>query len=141
MEVDVNYLAVFLAGVSSMVVGAVWYARSVFGNTWIRLAKVKMNRNMTTIDNVRLFGLTFLASLVTAYVLAHVTYLSNDFFGGSFLSSALTTAFWLWLGFTAARFLTHDLFEGRPGRLTLLTAGNELVTVLVMALIIGAMGV
>ena len=141
MEVDVNYLAVFLAGVSSMVVGAVWYARSVFGNTWIRLAKVKMNRNMTTMDNVRLFGLTFLASLVMAYVLAHVTYLSNDFFGGSFLSSALTTAFWLWLGFTAARFLTHDLFEGRPGKLTLLTVGNELVTVLVMALIIGTMGV
>ena len=141
MEVDVNYWAVLLAGVSSMAVGAVWYARSVFGNQWIRLAKVKMNRNMTTMDNVRLFGLTFLASLVMAYVLAHVTFLSNDFFGGSFLSSALTTAFWLWLGFTAARFLTHDLFEGRPMKLTLLTAGNELVTVLVMALIIGAMGV
>lgn len=141
MEVDVNYLAVFLAGVSSMVVGAVWYARSVFGERWMKLAKVKMNRNMTAMDNVRLFGLTFLASLVMAYVLAHVTFLSNDFFGGSFLASALTTAFWLWLGFTAVRFLTHDLFEGRPGKLTLLTVGNELVTVMVMALVIGLMGV
>jgi hypothetical protein len=141
MEVDVNYLAVFLAGVSSMAVGAVWYARSVFGEPWMKLAKVKMNRNMTAMDNVRLFGLTFLASIVMAYVLAHVTFLSNDFFGGSFLSSALTTAFWLWLGFTAVRFLTHDLFEGRPGKLTLFTVGNEIVTVKVMAIVIGLMGV
>jgi len=141
MEVDVNYLAVLLAGVSSMAVGAVWYARSVFGETWMKLAKVKMNGNMSAMENVRLFGLTFLASLVMAYVLAHVTFLSNDFFGGSFFASALTMAFWLWLGFTAVRFLTHDLFEGRPMKLTLLTAGNELVTVMVMALVIGLMGV
>lgn len=141
MEVDVNYLAVLLAGVSSMAVGAIWYSRSVFGNIWMKLAKVKMNGNMSAMDNVRLFGLTFLASLVMAYVLAHVTFLSNDFFGGSFLSSALSTAFWLWLGFTAVRFLTHDLFEGRPMKLTLLSAGNELVTVMVMALVIGLMGV
>lgn len=141
MEVDVNYLAVFLAGVASMAVGAAWYARSVFGNQWIRLAKVNMNRHMSTMDNIRIFGLTFIASLVMAYVLAHVTFLSNDFFGGSFLSSALTTAFWLWLGFTAARFLTHDLFEGRPGKLTVLTVGNELATVMAMALVIGLMGV
>ena len=86
-----------------------------------------------------MMGLTFLASLVTAFVLAHVTYLSNHFFSGSYLTSALQTAFWLWLGFTAARILTHDLFEQRPRALSLLTFGNELLTVLVMALVIGVL--
>lgn len=141
MEVDVNYLAVFLAAVSSMAVGAAWYSQKTFGTYWMKAAKVKMNRTMSTADNIRLFGLTFLASLIMAYVLAHVTFLSNDFFGGSFLGSAFSTAFWLWLGFTAVRFLAHDLFEGRPAKLTLLTVGNELATVLVMALVIGLMGV
>jgi hypothetical protein len=41
--------------------------------------------------------------LVTAFVLAHVTFVANKFFHNSFLSDALQTAFWLWLGFTAAR--------------------------------------
>lgn len=141
MEVDVNYLAVFLAAISSMVVGAIWYSQKVFGTYWMKATKVKMNAKMTTADNVRLYGITFLASLIMAYVLAHVTFLSNDFFGGSFLSSALSTAFWLWLGFTAVRFLTHDLFEGRPVKLTLLTVGNELATALLMGLVIGLMGV
>lgn len=141
MEVDVNYVAVFLAAISSMAVGATWYSLGVFGSLWIKLANVKINKTMTAADNVRIYGLTFLASLIMAYVLAHVTFLSNDFFGGSFLSSALSTAFWLWLGFTAVRFMTHDLFEGRPAKLTLLTVGSELATVLLMALIIGLMGV
>lgn len=141
MEVQVNYLAVLLAGVSSMVVGSIWYAKGVFGASWAKLAHVDMDKKMRSSDMVRLMGTTFLASLITAYVLAHVTYLSNHFFGGSFLGSALQTAFWLWLGFTAARILTHDLFEGRPIKLTLLNFGNELATVLGMGLVVGLFGI
>ena len=33
MDVEVNYLAVLLAAASSMVVGSIWYAKPVFGNT------------------------------------------------------------------------------------------------------------
>lgn len=141
MEVEVNYWAVLLAAVSSMVVGSVWYMPKVFGNVWMKLTKVKPNKNMSGKDMARLYGLTFLASLVTAYVLAHVTFLSNHFFKNSFLQDAMSTAFWLWLGFTAARLLVHDLFEYRPKKLTVLNAAHELLTVLVMALVIGAMGV
>jgi hypothetical protein len=47
----------------------------------------------------------------------------------------------LWLGLTVARFLVHDLFEGRPAKLTAINAGHEFLTVMAMALIIGWMGV
>ena len=134
--VEVNYIAVLLAALSTMLVGSVWYTPAVFGKIWMKLAKVKPDQQMT-----KLFGLTFVAALVSAYVLAHVTYLSNQFFGNTFLQDALSTGFWLWLGFVAARILTHDLFEGRPGKLTLLTVGNEFVTIMAMALIIGLFGV
>ena len=42
----------------------------------------------------RAIAVTVVVSLLTAYVLAHVTYLSIQFFGNSFLQDALTTAFW-----------------------------------------------
>ncbi len=45
------------------------------------------------------------------------------------------------LGFTAARFITHDAFEERPAKLTVKNIGNELVTLLLMGLIIGLIGV
>ncbi len=140
MDVSVNYLAVFLAGASSMVVGSIWYANGVFGKTWSKLAKVDMNKKVKAGDMAWLMGTTFVASLVTAYILAHVAFLSNQFFKNEFLQDALMTGFWLWLGFTAARIYTHDLFEGRRKKLTMLTFGNEFVTIMVMALIIGLMG-
>ncbi len=141
MEVTINYWAVLLAAISSMVVGSIWYMPKVFGDSWMKLSGTKPDKNMSQSKMATMYGLTFVASLVTAYVLAHVAYLSNQFFHHTLLQDALSTAFWLWLGFTAARLLVHDLFEGRRKKLTILNALHELVTVLVMALIIGAMGV
>ncbi len=137
MDVQVNVWAVVLAMVSSMVIGTVWYAKPVFGNMWMKLANVKGDGGSVAKPII----ITIIVSLVTAYVLAHVTYLSNQFFQHSFLSDAMSTAFWMWLGFTATRFITHDAFEGRPAKLTLINIAHELVTLLVMGLIIGLMGV
>ena len=136
MNVEVNYLAVFLAGASSMVVGFIWYSRPVMGKTWQKLVGLKdedMEKGMA-----KAMSLTLIASMVTAYVLAHVAFLSNKYFGNSFMQDAVTTAFWLWLGFTAARMLTHDLFEKRPTKLTVMALTHELITLLVMGAIIGA---
>jgi hypothetical protein len=136
MDVEVNWLAVLLATLSSMVVGSVWYMPKAFGNMWEKLAKLD-KKNMA--DPKVAISVTLLVSFITAYVLAHVTFLSNQFFGNSFLQDALSTAFWVWLGFTAARFITHDAFENRPAKLTLMNIAHELVTILVMGLIIGLM--
>ncbi len=139
--VEVNYLAILVAGISSMVVGMVWYSPSVFGNAWMKLAKINRRELETNQkQNWVNYLYVFVASLVTAYVLAHVTFLSQNFFDNDYLMAALSTAFWLWLGFTAARILTHDLFEMRRKMLTLLTLSHELVTVMVMALILGLFG-
>lgn len=138
MDVQVNMWAVLAATASSMVVGSIWYARSVFGNTWIKLARIDMSKDKGSV--MKPIAITLVVSFLTAYVLAHVAFLSNQFFANSFLHDSLTTAFWLWLGLTAARFITHDAFEGRPAQLTLLNIGNELVTLMIMGLLIGLIG-
>jgi hypothetical protein len=138
VDVQINYLAVVLAMLSSMVVGSVWYAMPVFGKTWAKLAKIDLTKKGAPVWQP--IAVTAVVSLITAYVLAHVTFLSHQFFQNSFLADALSTAFWVWLGFTAARFITHDAFEGRPAKLTLINIAHELVTFMVMGLIIGLMG-
>ena len=138
MSVDVNYLAVLLAALSSMVVGSLWYMPAGFGNMWMKLARVKPDRSKMTPGKLAwMYGSVFVASLITAYVLAHVTFIAHNFFANSWVSDALQTGFWLWLGFTAVRIYVHDTFEERRKKLTLLNAAHELVTILVMALIIG----
>ena len=139
MNVEVNNVAVLLAAVSSMVVGSVWYSQGMFGKAWMKYTKSNMGKGSSPAKMAWVYGSVFVASLVTAYVLAHVTYLSNQFFGHSFMKDAMCTAFWLWLGLTAARMYVHDTFEERRKKLTLLNGMHELVTLMVMALIIGSM--
>ena len=131
----INYIAVLLAALSSMVVGSIWYTPKVFGNYWMKKSGVTPSGNSK--DAIRPIVDTVIVSFITAWVLAGAAWISFEFYGGSFLVNALLTAAILWAGFTAARFITHDQFDGRPPGLTLLNSAHELVTVLVMALIIG----
>ena len=140
MDVQINYWAVLLAALSSMVVGSIWYAKGVFGNSWAKEAGIKLGDMKGSNMGVTM-GLTFVLSLLTAYVLAHVTFLSNKFFGDSFLQDALSTAFWLWLGLVVTRMATHNLFEQRTGKFIWLNIGNEFVTIMLMGVIIGWLGV
>lgn len=135
MDVQISWLAVLLAVVAKMVVGMVWYSRSVFGDKWAKLVRLS-DKDMQE-GSTRAIVKALLAGVLTAYVLAHVAYLSNAFFGNSFLQDSLTTAFWLWLGISAATVVTHDAFEQRPKALTVLTLANEFVTLMAMGLVIG----
>ncbi len=131
----INYWAVLVATLSTMVVGAIWYTPRVFGNYWMKAAKVTPSGNAR--DAAGPIITTVIVSFVTAWVLAAAVYVSRYFFGGGFLINALVTAVVLWAGFTAARFITHDAFDERPSGLTILNIAHELVTVLIMAAIIG----
>lgn len=139
MVPEINIWAVLIATVSSMVVGVIWYAKPVFGNWWQRAAKIS-DESMSSSNPYPIIA-TIVVSFITAIVLAGAAAIAQHFYGGNFVFNALLTALILWGGFTAARFVTHDAFEGRPKMLTLLTISHELVTVLVMALIIGLFGI
>jgi len=117
----------------------VWYAKPVFGAKWMKM--VGLTDAKAKEGSMKAIITAFICSLVTAYVLAHVIYLSNSFFNNSFLIDGLTTAFWLWLGISASRVITHDAFEQRDMKLTAMTIGNQLVTLLAMGAIIGLLGV
>lgn len=139
MDVQINMVAVLLAALSSFVVGMVWYAKPLFGNAWSRMTGMTEDKQKAGMGPAMFKALV--AALLTAYVLAHVTYISQSFFGVSFMESALNTAFWLWLGIAATTIVVHDAFEQRPMKLTAINAGNQLATLLAMGLVIGWLGV
>jgi hypothetical protein len=132
---EINIWTVLLATLSSMVVGSVWYTPKIFGTRWARLARVDMDRPASSATLA--IVVTVIVSFVTAFVLAGATTVLWDYAGGSYLASALAVGVAGWAGFTAARFITHDAFEGRPTGLTVMNIAHELVTLVVMAIIIG----
>lgn len=138
LAAEVNPWGVLLATLATLVVGSLWYTPKAFGTYWMRVARV--DPEAAARRGVAPILVTLLVSVVTAWVLAGAAWLAHAFYGGSFLVNALVTGVVLWAGFTAARVVTHDAFEGRPAGLTALTVGHELVTVLAMSLAIGLVG-
>lgn len=131
----INYWAVILATLSSMIVGSIWYTPKVFGNYWMRAAKVTPSGKAS--DAVVPIVVTAIVSFITAWVLAGSVFIAFTFYNGNFFVNSIVTAILLWAGFTAARFITHDAFDQRPSGLTVLNISHELVTIVIMAVIIG----
>jgi hypothetical protein len=138
MSVEVNLLAVAGAFVASMVVGSVWYAKPVFGRTWAQL--VKLDDKQMQAGAGKAFAVMMPLALLEALVLAYAAFIVHAFFGNSFLQDALTTGFWVWLGFQLTSMMVHDVFEQRARKLSLINAANQFVTVMAMALVIGLIG-
>lgn len=139
MDVEVNIVGVLAAALVSMVVGGIWYSKSVFGKTWMKLGKIDEAKAKNGAAKAML-GMAALA-LVMAYVLAHVTYLSSSFFTEyTYQGAAISSAFWMWVGFVLPVSASDSLFNQAPWKLTTIQAGNWLVTLLGMGLVIGAIG-
>lgn len=131
----INYWAVLLATLSSMVVGSIWYSRRVFGTYWLKA----VGHTEESMRKGAAFPLiiTVVVSFITAWVLAGAADITWRFYAGSFFGNAVLTGIILWAGFTAARMITHDAFDRRPSGLTVLNLAHEFVTIVVMAIIIG----
>jgi hypothetical protein len=50
---------------------------------------------------------------------------------------SVNIAFWLALGISATTLLIHNSFEGKPWKLTAISIGNRLVSIIVMGAVIG----
>lgn len=153
----INYWAVIAATFSTMVVGAIWYSKGVMGTRWMKLTGVQPE-GKPAIAIVLPLLVTLVVSFITSWALAWLVGMiaipgrstvivnageptvgqgdfSIDRF--AFFGTALVAGLILWAGFTAARFITHDAFEGRPVKLTVLNVVHELVTIVVLSIVIG----
>lgn len=141
MEVPVNYFAVLLAGIASMAVGFFWYSKAGLGKPWMQL-KGYTDATLKTAQAAmgKLYAISFVMSLLMAYMLAHVAYLSDAFFAKGMLHAGLSSAFFIWLGFVMPVQLTNQIFGEKKWKLFGIDTGYQLASLVVMGLIIGWMG-
>ncbi|MEK7140551.1 MAG: DUF1761 domain-containing protein, partial [Patescibacteria group bacterium] len=132
MDIPINWFAVVAAGVVNMVVGYLWYG-PLFGKMWkgmMGMTDESMKAMKVSMTQAMAGG--FVASLVLAYVLARFAFIA----GAIDAMTAVTLAFWVWLGFMATQSIGMYLWEGKSFKLFVLCAGNQLVSVTLMALVL-----
>jgi len=135
----VNWLAVLVCIVVSMVSGALWYNPKTFFNIWWK-GIGKQEGEQPGSENMGVtWGLTILASFVQAVAMAFMVPAVGGLmsFGVNAASGALV-GFMLWLGFIAPTYLVNKLFAGHGFKVWLIEIGNHLVNFVLFGLIIGA---
>lgn len=136
-NVPVNYLAVLVSGIASMIIGFVWYG-PLFGKQWMKLVGMTNEKMEKTKKEgmQKAYFLSFVSSLVMAYVLAHFIWFSAP--GSTTVTIGIKTAIWSWIGLVAPVILTGYLFatDKKPWSLLVLDSGYFLVNLLAMGIIL-----
>ena len=134
MDFDLNYIAVLVAAVVSMIIGAAWYSKFLFGGMWMKLMHFS-DADMAKAKEKGMgksYALGFVSQLVMATILGSLL----KMLGASDVSSALATAFWVWLGFIATTMSHTVLWENRPWKLYGINSLYWLVGLGVMATVL-----
>jgi hypothetical protein len=126
----VNLIAVLLCGVSSLVLGGLWYSPMLFANAWQRAAGLSDEQAKS--GNIAvIFGGAFVLSLIAAYVF-------GMFLGKSMpLAGAVGAGFSAGLCWVAASFGINYLFERRLLSLWLINGGYHTLQFTLFGLILG----
>jgi hypothetical protein len=141
MDIPVNYWAVIVCGIVSMVLGSIWFG-PLFGKQWQHLMgwsnvdAAKKAEMMKGMQKSYLFA--FIGALVMAYVLSHSIVFASTYMDVSGVSAGLSSGFWMWLGFIAPVTLSSVLWEGKSWKLWILTSGYYLVQLLIFGAILAS---
>jgi hypothetical protein len=135
MSVHISLWGVLVSAISAMIIGTIWYSPAVFGKQWMKIIGLTDKDMKKSVNAV--MTMMVVVSLLTAYVMAHFIVYTHAYAGGSWVSAGIQTALWAWLGISLTTILAHGLFEPRDKKVLYINAGNRLVTLLAMGLIIG----
>jgi hypothetical protein len=129
---ELNYLAISLAALSTFILGGLWYSPAVFGKAWMK-ENGFTEEDMKKGNMAKIFGLAFILALISAINLAMFMGPEKD------VSMGAAYGFAAGFGWVATFVGTHHLFERKSFKLFLINAGYSVVALTVMGVIIVAL--
>lgn len=134
-QVPVNFLAILICGIVSMIVGSLWYG-PIFGKKWEKLAGLTgEKKELAKKSMAKKYLLMFLSSLVTAYALFHFIWYAAP--GSLTLFVSVKTALWGFIGLVFPVSFTKFLFspDKKSADLLFIETGYYLVTLTLMGVV------
>jgi Protein of unknown function (DUF1761) len=130
-DVDLNWIAIIVAAIIPMVLGALWYSPVLFADPWMRA----VGRTREELGDAQLgYLLSAIAAFVSSYVLARIVKWAevDDLWNGALVG------IFVWAGFVATVLAVTTYFAGRPRNLWLINSGYQLVALVLMGALLGA---
>lgn len=127
---DLNWVAIFFAAIANIFITAIWYSPPVCGKVWLRALNIKQQ------SNGQLAKGSFLI-VIGAFVMATVLALLIEAFRAFTPYEGIKIAVLAWVGFIASTNIYAVTFAKKPFNLFVISAGCDLVSLVIMGAIIG----
>ena len=135
---ELNFLAIVLAALSGIVIGALWFGPKTFFPMWWKLIGKNPSEQPGTDNMALIFGSTFVAAVVQSIVMAVLINLAEQATGTMNTVTGLAIGSLVGVGFAASASLSHHLFGGFAIKAWVLEAGQDIVSLAAMGAIIAS---
>jgi hypothetical protein len=133
---SLNWWAILVAGISTMVVGFLWYSPLLFAKPWMREMGYDPNDKAKTDEMKKTAGPAYAGSFVAGLLSAFTLALILHGLRAETLHFGIMASFHIWLGFVATVQFTGALFTKQSMKLFAINTGYQLVCYLVMGSIL-----
>lgn len=131
----VNWLAIVLAMVASMALGAAWYMG--LSRQWLSATGKTMEQIRSGAGGSAPFVWSAAMQLIMAYFLALLTPL---ILGTMTLGNAVTVGIHLWLGFIITSIIINHRYQGQKWSLAVIDGGYLLAVMIAQGVVLGLLG-
>ena len=135
---DINFLAVGLAALAGILIGAVWFGPKTFFPLWWRFLGRNPAEQPGTDNMALIFGSTFVAAVIQSIVMAVFINLAQQATGSMDTVTGLAIGALVGVGFASSASLSHHLFGGFAIKAWVLEAGQDIVSLAAMGAIIAS---
>jgi hypothetical protein len=135
---EINFLAVGLAALAGIIIGAVWFGPKTFFPLWWKFLGRNPAEQPGTDNMALIFGSTFVAAVVQSIVMSVFINLAEQATGSMDTVTGLAIGALVGVGFASSASLSHHLFGGFAIKAWVLEAGQDIVSLAAMGAIIAS---
>lgn len=129
----INYFAVLVAWIISVIIGGFWYSPMGFGKQWSKLSGVDMMKTPKA-ETSRAIKFVALSCLLQSFIFALIL---NNLNIGSLLEGLIVSLV-IWLGFTALTTIGNTLYQRQSWKFWWLNASYFLVVMAISGMLLSA---
>ena len=135
-NVSINFWAVLVSAIASMVIGSVWYG-PLFGKKFIEASGMGSWSPEKQVEEKKKMGMLYFGQFVASIVMFYVLAWLMGALKAVSIMGGVQAAFWVWLGFVVPVKFGEQIWGGKM-ILFWIGMSNMLVTLIAAGAIIGA---
>lgn len=138
---EINWIAILIATLSTFVLGFVWYNPNTFGNAWQKAAGISDEQMKDTSGMAKIFIMSFIFSFIMALFVSYFNAAASALGGGDpSLIDGARHGLYLGLGISTMSIGVNAMYERKSFAYILINGGYQTLSIVIISVILTGWG-